>query len=235
VVRGERVLIVNADDFGHSPGVNAGVVEAHEKGIVTSASLMVLQPGAGEAAAYARAEARLGVGLHLDLGEWIHFEGSWQPVYQRVPPEDAAAVEREVSEQLGRFRDLVGRDPTHLDSHQHVHLDGAAGAVAGRLAAKLAVPLRARTAGVSYRGDFYGQTGTGEPLPDAIAPERLLELIGSLPEGVTELACHPGRGVDSDPYGREREVEVEALCDPRVRAAIERGGIRLSSFAEVRV
>jgi predicted glycoside hydrolase/deacetylase ChbG (UPF0249 family) len=51
---------------------------------------------------------------------------------------------------------------------------------------------------------------------------------------VTELACHPGRGVDSEPYGREREREVEALCDPRMRAAIERGGIRLSSFAEVR-
>ena len=50
-----RYLIVNADDFGLSPGVNRGVVQAHERGIVTSASLMVRQPAAGAAAACARA------------------------------------------------------------------------------------------------------------------------------------------------------------------------------------
>ena len=50
-----RALIVNADDFGLSPGVNAGVARTHEQGILTSASLMVRQPAADEAAAYARA------------------------------------------------------------------------------------------------------------------------------------------------------------------------------------
>ena len=49
-----RVLIVNADDFGLSAGVNRGIVEAHERGIVTSASLMVRRPAAREAADYAR-------------------------------------------------------------------------------------------------------------------------------------------------------------------------------------
>ena len=51
--RDERLLIVNADDFGLSPGVNAGVIEAHERGIVTSASLMVRWPRREQAAAYA--------------------------------------------------------------------------------------------------------------------------------------------------------------------------------------
>jgi predicted glycoside hydrolase/deacetylase ChbG (UPF0249 family) len=50
-----RYLIVNADDFGQSHGVNRGVIEAFENGIVTSASLMVRWPAAVEAAAYARA------------------------------------------------------------------------------------------------------------------------------------------------------------------------------------
>jgi len=50
----ERRLIVNADDFGQSPGINRGIMEAHERGIVTSVSLMVRWPAAVEAAAYAR-------------------------------------------------------------------------------------------------------------------------------------------------------------------------------------
>ena len=50
----ETVLIVNADDFGLSEGVNRGIIEAHERGIVTSASLMVLRPAAASAADYSR-------------------------------------------------------------------------------------------------------------------------------------------------------------------------------------
>jgi chitin disaccharide deacetylase len=70
-----RYLIVNADDFGLSEGVNRGIIEAAEKGIVTSASLMVRQPAAAAAAAYARKLDRISVGLHLDLGEWVYRNG----------------------------------------------------------------------------------------------------------------------------------------------------------------
>ena len=55
----KRFLIVNADDFGLSEGVNRGIIEAHERGIVTSASLMVLKPSAVSAAAYSREHLRL--------------------------------------------------------------------------------------------------------------------------------------------------------------------------------
>src|SRR4051794_39741974 len=81
--RGEmqRYLIVNADDFGQSRGVNAGIVEAHERGVVTSASLMVRWPAAAEAAACARSHPRLAVGLHLDLGEWECRDGTWVARY----------------------------------------------------------------------------------------------------------------------------------------------------------
>src|SRR5262249_16709084 len=116
-----RCLIVNADDFGQSPGVNRGVIAAHERGIVTSASLMVRWPAAAEAAAYARTHPDLGLGLHLDLGEWTYREGSWVARYLVAVPDDARAVSDEVGRQLAAFRSLVGRDPTHLDSHQHVH------------------------------------------------------------------------------------------------------------------
>jgi predicted glycoside hydrolase/deacetylase ChbG (UPF0249 family) len=66
-----KYLIVNADDFGQSPGINRGIIEAHEQGIVTSASLMTRWLAAGEAALYAKQFPKLSVGLHLDLGEWV--------------------------------------------------------------------------------------------------------------------------------------------------------------------
>ncbi|HEX9046048.1 MAG TPA: ChbG/HpnK family deacetylase, partial [Verrucomicrobiae bacterium] len=62
-----RRLIVNADDFGLSASVNTAVVRAHREGILTSASLMVNEPGFAEAVALARENPKLGVGLHLTL------------------------------------------------------------------------------------------------------------------------------------------------------------------------
>src|SRR3712207_7572277 len=78
----KRYLIVNADDFGRSFGVNRGIIEAHENGIVTSASLMVRWPAAAAAAAYAKERPGLGLGLHLDLGEWAYKAGAWPAVYE---------------------------------------------------------------------------------------------------------------------------------------------------------
>ena len=62
-----RRLIVNADDFGLSASVNAAVVRAHREGIVTTASLMVNEPGCEEAVKFAKENPKLGVGLHLTL------------------------------------------------------------------------------------------------------------------------------------------------------------------------
>src|SRR5262249_8159232 len=87
-----RSLIVNADDFGLTPRANPAVGMAHEQGMVTSASLMVRWPAAAEAAEYARQHPTLGVGLHLDLGEWVYRGGGWVARYEVVPADDAAAV-----------------------------------------------------------------------------------------------------------------------------------------------
>jgi chitin disaccharide deacetylase len=230
----DRFLIVNADDLGLSPAVNAGIVEAHVRGIVTSASLMVRKPAAEEATRLAREHPSLAVGLHIDIGQWDYEEGEWRVAYERCPSEDPAAIERECRAQLTAFRALLGCDPTHLDSHQHTHMSEPVASVAGRLAAELAVPLRGHA--VRYEGGFYGQSGRGIPYPDGISVDRLLDLLASLPPGWTELGCHPGIGVRSESsYALERGREVEALCDPRVQAAIDEADIELRSFADFAV
>ncbi len=226
-----RYLIVNADDFGRSPGINRGVIEAHEGGIVTSASLMVRWQAAAEAAAYGREHRSLGLGLHFDLGEWAYRDGTWVPVYEVAPTDVVTAVTAEWARQLASFRHLVGRDPTHIDSHQHVHLREPVRSVLTQAARDLAVPLRHCSPGVRYCGDFYGQTATGLPLHDAISVGGLTEILTALPPGVTELGCHPGLGIDSgSAYGVERAEEVKTLCDPRVRTAIVGKGIELCPF-----
>lgn len=229
-----RVLIVNADDLGMSEAVNAGIAEAHERGIVTSASLMVRQDAAAAAADYAAAHPALAVGLHIDLGQWDYESGEWSPSYERCALDDADAVAAECEAQLQLFRRLLDRDPTHLDSHQHTHMSEPLATVAERLAAELGVPLRARR--IRYEGGFYGQTGRGEPVPEAISVENLVRIVSSLPAGCTELGCHPGLGMgEESSYGQERELEVRTLCDRRVAAAIESEGVELRSFAAFRL
>lgn len=229
-----RCLIVNADDFGQSAGINRGVARAHEHGVVTSASLMVRWPPSAEAAAYARANSDLSVGLHVDLGEWAYRDGEWKAVYEVVPTEDADAVREEMASQLAEFRRLVGRDPTHVDAHQHVHRSEPVQSVALDLAAGLGVSLRDHSPDVRYVGDFYGQTGKGLPLPGAITVQAMLNILAELPSGITELGCHPGEGAPPDStYGSERKRELEVLCDPRVIAAVAAQGIELRSFRDV--
>ena len=228
----ERLLIVNADDLGLSPGVNAGIVAAHERGIVTSASLMVRAQAAAEALASAAAHPGLAVGLHLDVVEWQYEDGEWRVSYERCPPEDAAAVEAECRGQLAAFRELAGRDPTHLDSHQHTHMSEPVASVAAGMAAELGVPLRAR--GIRYEGGFYGQTGKGEPYPAGIEAEHLVALIEALPPGRTELGCHPAIGDDTgSSYARERAQELRALCAAEVKTALDREEVKLRSFAQI--
>ena len=227
-----RRLVVNADDFGLSPEVNAGILHAHRHGIVTSTSLMVRGRCAAQAVAGAAAHPQLALGLHVDLGEWACTSGRWHAVYAVVDTADATAVAAELERQLDRFRALTGRDPTHLDSHQHVHRDEPVRSIMGVRARELRIPLR-HHGRVQYCGAFYGQGRDGAPNRGAVSAAALTTLIQRLPQGVTELCCHPAAAPFSgSAYGDERLAELEALCDPVVRRALDDGGVWLSTFDE---
>jgi predicted glycoside hydrolase/deacetylase ChbG (UPF0249 family) len=207
-------LIVTGDDFGMSPGINCGIVEAHRRGILTSTSLLVNRPAGEEAAALARECPTLNVGLHLELDP-------------AVPEHVRAELERQVA----RFWELVGAAPTHLDSHHDVHHDPRVLPHVQAWARRAKVPVRGYSR-VRQLTKFYGRWG-GETHLEQIGVEGLLRLLDvEVREGVTELTCHPGY-VDprlSSSYAAEREVELRTLCDDRVRHAIIRQEIRLIGF-----
>jgi len=230
VTHAARELIVNGDDFGQSAGSNAGVVAAYEHGVLTSASLMVRWPAAIAAAEYARTHAGLAVGLHFDFGEWTYVDDAWKPLYEVVPLDDAGAIEAEARAQLARYRELLSDNPTHLDSHQHVHRGEPIRSILCAIARELDVPLR-QCATVRYIGNFYGQTTTGVPAPDAITVDALRQILLALSAGVAELGCHPAAADDIDSmYRSERVIELHTLCDPRVRSTLTAEGIVLRSF-----
>jgi predicted glycoside hydrolase/deacetylase ChbG (UPF0249 family) len=229
----DRALIVNADDFGQSAGTSRCIIRCFEQGIVTSASLMVRWPAAQEAADEARTRG-LDLGLHFDLGEWRLRAGEWIAVYGVAPLDDTEAVAAELQAQLAAFRAMTGTDPSHIDSHQHVHLKPGVRPVVESLAARLKIPVRHLDTRVRYCGDFYGQDENGSPLPDRISVESIIRIILELPAGMNELCCHPGEPDDLDTmYRDERLRESEVLRDPAVRQAIADAGIRLCSFSEI--
>jgi len=134
-----RRLIVNADDFGRTGGINQAVIRAHREGILTSASLMVNEPAADEAVALARGNPRLGVGLHLtflfghsalpreripglvnarrEFGANPAGAG-WRWFFQRDLREQLRA---EMRAQFGKFR-ATGLPLDHVNGHLHLHL-----------------------------------------------------------------------------------------------------------------
>ncbi len=72
-------------------------------------------------------------------------------------------------------------------------------------------------------------------MPEIICVEGLLKILRELPEGVSELGCHPGFADDLETmYRDERLHEIEVLCDPRIKTALAELGIELTSFADLK-
>jgi predicted glycoside hydrolase/deacetylase ChbG (UPF0249 family) len=221
-----RFVIFNADDFGYSRGINRGVVEAHERGVVTAATLIVNAPASAEAVRLARRLPRLSLGLHVNFTDEAR---------RLIDLDDMDACRAELRRQFARFVDLAGRAPTHLDSHQHVHRHPQRVKLFQELAAEHGLPLRDHSP-VVFKGGFYAQWEYGVSDPDKVgvgALERILRT--EIGDGVHEMACHPGY---VDPalaavYHADREHELRTLTDPRIPAVLAEEGIRLISYHEL--
>ena len=249
-VTAAKILIVNADDFGLTAGVSRGILEAHRTGIVTSTTLLV-----NRAIPPAQVEelktSGLGVGVHLNLtlGTPVADPKRVPSLVDRegrfVRDANEAAARATVDEarielgtQIDAFRRIMGRFPTHLDTHHHVGRLPPVLELVLDFARALRVPVRsqdaqvrraARALGLRTPDHFMGESG-----PDAYwSRERVLEHLAALPAGLSEFMTHPGY-FDEDlaysRYGRQRETELAGLTDPEVRQAAARHGIRLAHF-----
>ncbi|HET8925788.1 MAG TPA: ChbG/HpnK family deacetylase [Candidatus Acidoferrum sp.] len=287
-------LIVNADDFGWTEGVNRGIVQAFRNGIVTSASLLANGAAFSEAVELLRTAVGLGVGVHLNLSDGApaaepetvttlvnekgEFAGGPESLLLRRARRGLLLdeVEREWDAQIQKVRD-AGIEPTHLDGHKHVHmLPGlfetalklakrhgigairvaleesslraalsSGGKQRGGVVMRQGVQARglkllardarelAENAGIATADYFCGIAQTGE-----LTREGVKQLLKSLPEGTTELMCHPGY-VDealqktATRLRDSRGTELEILTDTGIRNLVASQGIRLIDYGFV--
>ena len=121
-----RLLIVNADDFGFTLGVNAGIVDAHKNGILTATTLMANGAAFDDAVRLAKETPSLDVGCHLVLIGGKSIAGDVD-----LPASPAALVRAVIAGRIPIYGELLaqvrkiaaaGIDPTHLDTHKHTHL-----------------------------------------------------------------------------------------------------------------
>lgn len=152
-----RRLVINADDLGLTVGVNDGIFDAHDHGILTSASLFAGAPATIDAIRRARGRPSLGLGVHLALVDGTptlpshriptlvegdgRFRRSWKPFIVAClrGKVSLAEVELELTAQIERLRS-AGIRLTHLDAHKHVHAYPPVFAIVSRLAGRFGIP-----------------------------------------------------------------------------------------------
>ena len=130
-------LIINADDYGWTVGITDGILHAHKAGVVTSASLMANQPASNYAIERLSEFPGLGVGAHLylcdgrpvsppsEVPSLVRSDGTFYPAAEMIPrlkrwQTSAREIETEFRAQI-RWIKLRGLQPTHADSHHHLH------------------------------------------------------------------------------------------------------------------
>jgi predicted glycoside hydrolase/deacetylase ChbG (UPF0249 family) len=266
-----KQLVVNADDFGFTPDVNRGIVDAHRRGILTATTLMANGAAFDDALRLARETPTLDIGCHLVLvGDRSLVTGKPYPL--TVGQLLAALARREIrpyEELAAQVRHILnaGIRPTHLDTHKHTHLAPPVLDAVARLSEEFGIrwvrrpfdfPLNALRGAVPrlkrmtssalglLRRRFHrvlerhGCRTTdhfaGFQITGRFRTAELVQLLECLPEGSTELMCHPGycgealRGARTR-LKESREHELEALTAPETRAALERHGIELAPYA----
>lgn len=215
-------LIINADDFGLTPGVNRGILKAHRKGIVTSTSLMVNTPGFDEAVEFAQRTPSLGVGFHFNLTtgqpltptleqipSLVDDNGFFRSFHPGLTPnwqQNEVQIELEYQWQRIQQTDLP---ITHIDSHHYIQRFPQVYKPLSTLAHKQGIPMRhtfaiqpvSQPSVTGFHSDRsalpidHPKTTDyfiGDEYFHIDGMKRILRHLHQLQPGVTELNCHPG-------------------------------------------
>lgn len=204
-----KYLIVNADDFGYSYGINKGIVEAIKNGIVTSTSVMVDATAAHEAKDLALFPS-LSIGLHFEL-------------------KDIVNVSAELKRQIDKFIAIVGKSPDHIDTHKRHTTDVGIKEVLEGYAKTHNMPVR------NFNAKHIGSFGINS---NDCSVAQLERSIDEATDEYNELMTHAGYSDDylreHSSYSDPREDELKSVCSPEIKQYIQEKGLDLVNWTSLR-
>jgi predicted glycoside hydrolase/deacetylase ChbG (UPF0249 family) len=258
-----KQLIVNADDFGFTRDVNAGIVECHRNGILTATTLMANGDAFEDAVRLAKENPSLDIGVHLVL-----VGGPGQPA--SVPALMAQLGKHDLVAEMRRQVQTIlaaGLSLSHLDTHKHTHLAPPVFRAVVQVSQEFKIPWIRKPAdfampaqsspvlkkivnkavrfvanrfdrkllrgGRRFTDHFIGFEVTGR-----LRTPELVSILRHLPEGLTELMCHPGYLGDElraapTRLKESRLLELEALTSSEARKTLREAGIQLTGYRDL--
>lgn len=238
-----KKLIVNADDFGRTHGINLGILECFRNGIVTSATVMINMHFAQEAIQIA-IDNKIPLGLHLNItggesyltGSNYLFgdKGKVKDAYKNkgsFSVQDMKIIIKEYEAQIAEFLRLTKRMPTHLDHHHNLQDTSGYLDTYMNFIKKINLPTRTKhkSVGVKAPDKIIDNFFTDIELTKA----HLLNLVVNIPNGVSELITYPSliTGESLDSYTEvPRFKQVQLLTDPEIMQVIKKLDIKLMSY-----
>lgn len=232
-------VIFNADDLGWSEGINRGILEAYQKGVVNSSTIMVTGRAFEQAVEMVQKEQLTNIGLHFNLTEGksvlnthIHLTNENAEFYRNIHQRDMIDLNEVYLELKAQFDKAInaGLEITHLDSHHHIHMTRKLRKVFADFSYEVNLPLRkmkptsrnpikrflfwkdmrkATYFTPYFSADFYGEKAT---------EENLLKLLKKHQGKEVEIMCHPAYADEyNGNYNQGREEELRILTSSKIK------------------
>lgn len=251
-----KKLVVVADDYGFTSGVNKAMIESYTEGMVTELSMMMFSPGTDEAVDLAKQHSIGSVGIHLtmnrlDRGEKYLRTQDYQRILDTSSKEALVGI---VLEEVSAFERLVGHKPSHIIGHQNIHLHPKLFDFVVGYALKNDISVRkGREIGGGTGVDFGDIEHTNQKLISTgvkVANNLLVYIVGEVEQvkrnilgrlaeitdgEVAELVLHPAniddalRKYTSMTDARERDLQIATDID--FRKQIEGMGFEIGGYS----
>lgn len=230
-------LIFNADDLGLSKLTDDGIIECAKKGVVKSASLMILSPIA-RGSYQSAIKNNISVGLHLDVTTFCEKSLAKKTINAKsgvttLNNQELNLIIQEFQKQFDLYFAFFKKPPDHINFHHPLYFIPGLTTKFKEWVTKINIPTRYfRDLGeINLVHPDYTEFGFFEK--ENLATNYLIKLIDKLPDGITEIMTHPGM-LDTKlecVYVKERPIQVKTLTDPKLKTYLYKNNINIIDYS----